>query len=117
MKKLISLLTKIFPRQVLIKFSYLFSILIRPFYWGNKVECPVCGKHFRKFLPYGYGEAMDNRLCPNCLSLERHRLLWLYLKEKTGFFLLFCIMMLKRTRGFLTEKTSRDIMFFLKKGR
>lgn len=86
MKKIISLLTKIFPRQVLLKFSYLFSILIRPFYIGNKVECPVCGKHFRKFLPYGYGSAMDNRLCPSCLSLERHRLLWLYLKEKTGFF-------------------------------
>ena len=29
---------------------------------------------------------MDNRLCPKCLSLERHRLLWLYLKEKTDFF-------------------------------
>lgn len=86
MKKIISLLTKIFPRQTLIKFSYFFSILIRPFYLGNKVECPICGKHFRKFLPYGYGEAMDNRLCPNCLSLERHRLLWLYLKEKTTFF-------------------------------
>lgn len=86
MKKLISLMTKIFPRQTLIKFSYFFSILIRPFYAGNKVECPICGKHFRKFLPYGYGEAMDNRLCPNCLSLERHRLLWLYLKEKTSFF-------------------------------
>jgi len=25
-------------------------------------------------------------LCPNCLALERHRLLWLYLKEKTSFF-------------------------------
>ena len=86
MKKLIALFTKIFPRQFLIRCSYMFSWLIRPFYWGNKVECPVCGKHFRKFLPYGYGEAMDNRLCPNCLSLERHRLLWLYLKEKTDFF-------------------------------
>lgn len=86
MKKLIALITKIFPRQTLIKFSYLFSILIRPFYIGNKVECPVCGGHFRKFLPYGYGEATDNRMCPKCLSLERHRLLWLYLKEKTGFF-------------------------------
>lgn len=53
---------------------------------GNKVECPICGGHFRKFLPYGYGEALDNRLCPKCLSLERHRLLWLYLKERTGFF-------------------------------
>lgn len=86
MKKLIAIFTKIFPRQTLIRCSYLFSFLIRPFYVGNKVECPVCGKHFRKFLPYGYGDAMDNRLCPNCLSLERHRLLWLYLKEKTGFF-------------------------------
>lgn len=86
MKKLIALVTKLFPRSFLIKCSYLFSWLIRPFYAGNKVECPVCGKHFRKFLPYGYGVAMDNRLCPNCLSLERHRLLWLYLKEKTDFF-------------------------------
>lgn len=86
MKKLIALFTRIFPRQTLIRFSALFSVVIRPFYIGNKVECPVCSKHFRKFLPYGYGKAMDNRLCPKCLSLERHRLLWLYLKEKTGFF-------------------------------
>ena len=86
MKKLIALFTKIFPRQTLIRFSYIFSFLIRPFYIGNKVECPVCGKHFRKFLPYGYGKAMDNRLCPNCLSLERHRLIWLYLKQRSNFF-------------------------------
>ena len=86
MKKLIAFFTRIFPRQWLIKLSYVFSFFIRPFYWGNKVECPVCGSHFRKFLPYGYGVAMDNRLCPKCLSLERHRLLWLYLKEKTDFF-------------------------------
>ena len=86
MKKLIALFTKIFPRQTLIRFSGLFSIVIRPFYIGNKVECPVCGKHFRKFLPYGYGKAMDNRLCPNCLSLERHRLIWLYLKQRSNIF-------------------------------
>ncbi|MBO2523358.1 MAG: SAM-dependent methyltransferase [Bacteroidetes bacterium] len=87
MKKLIALFTKIFPRQTLIRFSGLFSFFIMPFYIGNKVECPVCGKHFRKFLPYGYGKAMDNRLCPNCLSLERHRLIWLYLKQRSNFFL------------------------------
>lgn len=86
MKQLISLITKIFPRQILIRLSYVFSFFVKPFYIGDKVECPVCGRHFRKFLPYGYGKAMDNRLCPNCLSLERHRLLWLYLKEKTNFF-------------------------------
>lgn len=46
----------------------------------------MCGGRFRKFMPYGYKELRANALCPGCLSLERHRLLWLYLKEKTGFF-------------------------------
>jgi len=37
-------------------------------------------------MPYGYVNVRENALCPKCLSLERHRLMWLYLKEKTGFF-------------------------------
>lgn len=37
-------------------------------------------------LPYGRNPARENALCPNCLALERHRLIWLYLKEKTDFF-------------------------------
>lgn len=40
------------------------------------VECPVCGAKYRKFLPYGYVQPRPNALCPKCLSLERHRLLW-----------------------------------------
>lgn len=56
-----------------------------PFYIGKKHQCPICEKSFRKFLPYG-NKGVSNRLCPNCLSLERHRLMWLYLKEKTNFF-------------------------------
>ena len=43
----------------------------------------MCGCRRRKFLPYGYVEQRDNALCPNCLSLERHRLLWLYLERET----------------------------------
>ena len=54
-------------------------------YKGNNVQCTVCQKSFRKFLPYG-NKGAENRLCPNCLTLERHRLLWKYLKEKTNFF-------------------------------
>ena len=38
-------------------------------------------------MPYGYGEQRANALSPSTLSLERHRLLWLYLKEKTDFFI------------------------------
>ncbi len=56
------------------------------FYRGNKVECPVCGSHFRKFLPYGRLSSRSNALCPKCLALERHRLIWIYLKRKTDFF-------------------------------
>ncbi|NJW54655.1 class I SAM-dependent methyltransferase, partial [Salinimicrobium oceani] len=41
---------------------------------------------FRKFLPYGYEQQRDNVLSPSTLSLERHRLLWIYLKEHTTFF-------------------------------
>ncbi len=55
------------------------------FYIGNKVECPVCESQFRKFLPYGR-KSRGNALCPSCLTLERHRLIWIYLKEKTDFF-------------------------------
>ncbi len=85
MKKLIKFLVKNIPRPWLIRFSHLFSIIIRPFYIGNNVHCPICNHHFRKFLPYG-NKAGENRLCPVCLSLERHRLLWIYLKQYSDFF-------------------------------
>lgn len=85
MRTIIKFLVRKVPRPVLIKFSYLFSRIMSLFYRGNNVECPVCGSHFRKFLPYG-NQGVDNRLCPKCLSLERHRLIWLFLKEKTNFF-------------------------------
>jgi SAM-dependent methyltransferase len=52
---------------------------------GNEVKCPVCEEEYKKFLPYGR-VARENALCPSCLSLERHRLMWLFLKEKTNFF-------------------------------
>ncbi|MCA1763483.1 MAG: class I SAM-dependent methyltransferase [Cryomorphaceae bacterium] len=56
-------------------------------YRGNNVECPICKKQFSKFLPYGSNRAYrENVLCPNCLSLERHRLLWIYLNQKTSLF-------------------------------
>ncbi len=53
---------------------------------GNKYTDPIDGKRFRKFLPYGYGTQRPNVLSPSTLSLERHRLLWLYLQNETDFF-------------------------------
>ena len=87
MRKIIKILLNILPRPLLIKMSLFFSKPISLLYKGNNVECPVCKHTFSKFMPYGYGKAnRNNRLCPNCLSLERHRLLWLYLNNKTDFF-------------------------------
>ena len=86
MKKIISLLIRFVPRKYLQLFSGVGLRAVGIFYAGNQVECPICGSHYRKFLPYGRINPRPNALCPSCLSLERHRLIWLYLKEKTNFF-------------------------------
>lgn len=85
MKQLISFLLRKVPRKYLQLFSHYGLRVLALFYYGNKVECPVCGSHFKKFLPYGR-KSRENALCPKCLALERHRLLWLYLKDRTDFF-------------------------------
>ncbi len=86
MKTIISILTRFIPRRHLQRISHFILRLISVFYRGNNKECTVCGRTFRKFLPYGRIVKRNNALCPNCLSLERHRLIWLFLKEKTNFF-------------------------------
>lgn len=59
---------------------------IRPlFYLGNRFSCPCCGGRFRKLRPFGV-RPRQNAWCPNCGSLERHRLLWLYLRDRTNLF-------------------------------
>ena len=42
------------------------------------------GEGYSKFLSYGYGKLRKNALSPGTLSLERHRLLWLYLNRRTN---------------------------------
>ncbi len=86
MKKIISLLVRYVPRKYLQLFGGVGLKAAGLFYMGKKVECPICNRHYKKFLPYGRINSRENALCPNCLSLERHRLIWLYLKEKTNFF-------------------------------
>ncbi len=49
------------------------------------VVCPICQNRFPYFKPFG-ASPRANALCPSCHSLERHRLLWLYLQRKTDFF-------------------------------
>jgi SAM-dependent methyltransferase len=63
----------------------IYSRLQGVFYIGNRVTCPCCHGHFRKFLPFGSSQR-PNAQCPRCGSLERHRSIWLYLKNNTALF-------------------------------
>lgn len=74
------------PRPLLIKASYKVRPIIALYLKGNKFTDPIDGKSFRKFLPYGYGKQRKNALSPSTLSLERHRLMWLFLNDETNFF-------------------------------
>lgn len=65
---------------------------------GDRVQCPFCQGRFKKFLPFGFNTpaSKENKIvgmgyrsdamCPRCLSLDRERLVYLYLKHKTGVF-------------------------------
>ena len=86
MKKLIKFLINTIPRPYLIWCSKFLAPLVDIFYRGNEFTDPINGKSYKKFLPYGYVKQRDNALSPGTLSLERHRLLWLYLNNETNFF-------------------------------
>ena len=45
---------------------------------GDAVECPVCERRYARFLPRGRRPAA---ICPGCGALERHRMVWLYLRR------------------------------------
>lgn len=72
--------------------------LLFPLYIGDQFECPFCGGHFRKFLAVGQDLSVvkekkivsqgyhPNAICPRCHSLDRDRLVYLYIKNKTNLF-------------------------------
>ena len=86
MQKLFKFFLNLIPRPILIRVSYWVRPLIAIFLKGKNFTDPIDGKSFRKFLPYGYASVRENVLSPSTLSLERHRLFWLYLKNETTFF-------------------------------
>lgn len=86
MKKLFKAALNYIPRPVLIRSSYIIRPVLVLWLKGDRYTDPIDGRSFRKFLPYGYASQRNNALSPSTLSLERHRLLWLYLKNETEFF-------------------------------
>ena len=65
---------------------------------GNRLECPFCGWHFRRFRPAGFhypviiekrvigGHWHEDNVCPRCMSNARERLAYLFLKDRTSVF-------------------------------
>ena len=86
MKTIFKAILNLIPRPLLIRLSYIVRPILVFFLKGNNFIDPIDGKNFKTFLPYGYGNQRNNVLSPSTLSLERHRLLWLYLKNETDFF-------------------------------
>ncbi|NES87343.1 MAG: methyltransferase domain-containing protein [Moorea sp. SIO2B7] len=86
MTSLIQLTIRYVPRIFLQPLAGITSRFLAIAYRGNNYECNICNLRFRKLLSHGRLKPRDNALCPNCLSLERHRLLWLFLKNRTNFF-------------------------------
>ncbi len=73
-----SLIKKLIPGSIKIKIR---NLALQ----GNNVECPICEQTFITFLPFGVPPAplRANAHCPNCNSLERTRMYWKYITEKT----------------------------------
>ncbi|HOA10599.1 MAG TPA: class I SAM-dependent methyltransferase [Tenuifilaceae bacterium] len=86
MRQVISLFTRFVPRHRLQVFAAFVLRVVGIFYRGNRYEDPISGKTYRKLLPYGRNVVRPNALAPHSMSLERHRLIWLYLRERTDFF-------------------------------
>jgi SAM-dependent methyltransferase len=64
----------------------LYRALTWRFYAGDRFECPCCETTFRRFLDFGrgaHGGSRSNVRCPRCGSLERERLLWLFLRSRS----------------------------------
>ena len=85
MKKIFLFIGRVFPRNFLHKLFFLLPILDL-IYRGKKYTDPINQKSYRDFLNYGHVKTRKSVLSPGTLSLERHRLLWLFLNRETDFF-------------------------------
>ena len=77
LKTIKSFITAKFP----ISSRKIYHSLNKLIYKGENYYCPVCEKGYKRFLPAG-DNITGNSKCPGCNSLERQRLLWLYLTRE-----------------------------------
>lgn len=69
------------------KFSKINILSVNDFYFGFSESeemprcCPICKTNSNYFKSFGYNPRQDAQ-CPSCGSLERHRLSWLFMKDR-----------------------------------
>jgi SAM-dependent methyltransferase len=81
-----SVLKRIVPRTARLALRDAQRALSARRWRGTGAFCPVCEREYRRFLPFGDVVRREHAQCPGCHSLERHRLLWRYLRERTELF-------------------------------
>jgi SAM-dependent methyltransferase len=71
--------------RIIIKAVLTLSLPLRKrLFSGREHYCPLCQNELSLFLPFPCPRS--NAWCPVCGSLERHRLAWLTLEQKTNLF-------------------------------
>ncbi|TDL99329.1 MAG: SAM-dependent methyltransferase [Flavobacteriaceae bacterium] len=81
-----SFLLNLIPRIYLIQIGEWFRPLLGFLFLGDQFLDPITGKKYRYFFSYGYHQKRKSVLSPGSFSLERHRLMQLYLQKETPFF-------------------------------
>ena len=93
-----SILKPLVPARFRPRVKALYCTGLKIYYRGDRYICPICGSRLRKFLPCGLklpvlkdkevvgGGYHPNIICPICGSLERTRLVYLYLLHRTDAF-------------------------------
>jgi SAM-dependent methyltransferase len=62
------------------------QVFRKTFYLGTKHHCPICQSQVRQLKTMPTIKPRPNAICPVCSSLERHRMIWLYFRNKTNLF-------------------------------
>ena len=98
MRQLKSFIRMIIPDSCHDKLKRSFYTFLYSTSSDSGLKCPFCGSSFRKFLPGGFhypvlkenkvvsGGYRPNVQCPACGSVDRERLVYLYLIKKTDIF-------------------------------
>ena len=59
--------------------------VLRLLHGGHEHFCPLCESGLRRFVPFGLNPR-DAARCPVCGALERHRMAWSFLRQRTDLF-------------------------------